>query len=272
MEISCTELDSWADLAAETTGAYATRGKWMRGYGTRLVWNSFRSTLREPSKRSEAVMEETTRAVRQHNRSGVVIAQKQLTLSNQAVQVLVVGTLNAKVATADVVDGFVVDHEGAVGVLKSGVGSQDRVVWLDDGSGDLRSWVDTELELALLAVVDGETLHKKSTETGTSTTTEGVEDEEALETRAVICNSSDLVEDLVDQLLANSVVSTSVVVGSILLAGDHLLRVEQAAVCASADFVDNVGLQISVDGTGNVLAVALVVLALDFDERRDCVL
>ena len=29
-------------------------------YGTRLVWNSLRSTLSEPSKRSEAVMEETT--------------------------------------------------------------------------------------------------------------------------------------------------------------------------------------------------------------------
>ena len=29
-------------------------------YGTKLVWNSFRSTLREPSKRREAVMEETT--------------------------------------------------------------------------------------------------------------------------------------------------------------------------------------------------------------------
>ena len=33
-------------------------------YGTRLVWNSLRSTLREPSKRSEAVMEDTTCAMR----------------------------------------------------------------------------------------------------------------------------------------------------------------------------------------------------------------
>lgn len=60
MEISWTELASWDALAAETTGAYATRGKWIRGYGTKLVWNSFKSTLREPSKRSEAVIEETT--------------------------------------------------------------------------------------------------------------------------------------------------------------------------------------------------------------------
>jgi hypothetical protein len=29
-------------------------------YGTKLVWNSFKSTLRDPSKRREAVMDETT--------------------------------------------------------------------------------------------------------------------------------------------------------------------------------------------------------------------
>jgi hypothetical protein len=32
-------------------------------YGTKLVWNSFRSTLREPSNRNEAVIEETTWAM-----------------------------------------------------------------------------------------------------------------------------------------------------------------------------------------------------------------
>merc|ERR1719376_2003151 len=34
--------------------------KWIRGYGTRLVWNSVTSTLRAPSKRSDAVSDETT--------------------------------------------------------------------------------------------------------------------------------------------------------------------------------------------------------------------
>jgi len=97
-------------------------------------------------------------------------------------------------------------------VLKGGVGSKDGVVGLDDRGGDLGSRVDTELELALLAVVDGQALHEESTETRTGTTTERVEDEEALETRAVVCNSSDLVENLVDQLLADGVVTTGVVV------------------------------------------------------------
>ena len=134
------------------------------------------------------------------------------TLSDQSVQVLVVGSLDAKVAAADVVDGLVVDHEGAVGVLKGSVGSKDGVVGLDDRGGDLGSRVDTELKLALLAVVNGQALHEESTETRTGTTTERVENEEALETRAVVCNSSDLVKNLVDQLLANGVVTTGVVV------------------------------------------------------------
>ena len=47
------------------------------------------------------------------------------TLGNQAIQILVVWPLNAEVATADVVNGLIIDHERAVGVLKRGVGSQD---------------------------------------------------------------------------------------------------------------------------------------------------
>ena len=37
----------------------------------------------------------------------------------------------------DVVDGLIVDHERAVGVLQGGVGRQDGVVGLDDSSGHL---------------------------------------------------------------------------------------------------------------------------------------
>ena len=77
-----------------------------------------------------------------------------LTLSDEAVQVLVVGPLDSKVTTTDIVDGLIVDHEAAVGVLESGVSGQDGIVWFNNRSGDLRSRVDTELELALLAVVD----------------------------------------------------------------------------------------------------------------------
>lgn len=141
-------------------------------------------------------------------------------------------------------------------MLKGGVGGQDGVVRLNDGGGNSGSRVDAELELALLAVVDGETLHEESAKTGTGTTTEGVEDQETLETSAVVGHAADLVNDLVNHLLANGVVTTSVVVGRIFLASDHLLRVEQVPVGTSADLIDNVGFEIGVDGAGNVFAVA----------------
>ena len=82
-------------------------------------------------------------------------------LADQTVQVGVGGTLDVQVATADVVDGLVVDHEGAVGVLQGGVGCQDGVVRLNDGSRHLWGRVDGELKLGLFAVVDGQTLHEQ---------------------------------------------------------------------------------------------------------------
>lgn len=37
------------------------RGKWIRGYGTKLVWSSSKSTFIIPSKRRDAVMDDMTR-------------------------------------------------------------------------------------------------------------------------------------------------------------------------------------------------------------------
>merc|ERR1719502_1364695 len=62
--ISATESCSWYAFSAEMTGAYDESIKWMRGYGTRLVWNSVISTFRAPSKRREAVSEEMICAMR----------------------------------------------------------------------------------------------------------------------------------------------------------------------------------------------------------------
>ena len=75
-------------------------------------------------------------------------------LTDEAVQVGVGGTVDVKVAAADVVDGLVVDHEGAVGVLQRGVSRQDRVVRLHHRRGNLRRRVNGELQLRLFAVVD----------------------------------------------------------------------------------------------------------------------
>ena len=81
------------------------------------------------------------------------------------------------------------------------------------------------MKLGLLAVVDGQTLEQQRAEARASAATDGVEDEEALQTSAVVRELADTVEAEVDDFLANGVVATSEVVGSVLLAGDH--RVEK---------------------------------------------
>ena len=96
-------------------------------------------------------MEETTDNV---SRCDLKHDASMRTLSDESVQILVVGSLDTEVSSANVVDGLVVDHEGAVGVLERGVCSKDGVVRLDDRCCDLRSWVDAEFQLAFLAVVD----------------------------------------------------------------------------------------------------------------------
>ena len=143
---------------------------------------------------------------------GIARIRCKHTLSNQTVQVLVVGTLKTKVSSADVIDSLVVNHERTIRVLEGGVGGKNRVIWFNNGGSGLWCWVDTEFQLDLLSEVDRQTLHQKSTETRTSSTTEGVEDKETLEARAVVGNMANLVQDLVNQLLANSVVATGVVV------------------------------------------------------------
>ena len=44
-----------------------TRGKWMRGYGTKLVWNSVRSTFRAPSNLKDAVMLQEKKKTHKYN-------------------------------------------------------------------------------------------------------------------------------------------------------------------------------------------------------------
>lgn len=109
-------------------------------------------------------------------------------LGDQAVEMLIAGTGNVQVATANVVDSLVVNKEGAVRVLNGAVGGQDSVVGLDNGGGDTGSRVDGELELRLLSVVGGQALQEEGTETRAGTTTEGVEDQETLKGGAVICD------------------------------------------------------------------------------------
>ena len=66
-----------------------------------------------------------------------------------------------------------------------------------------------------------------------------MKDQEALKASAVVSHLSDSLKDQVNNLLANGVVSPGVVVGSILLSGDQLLRVEHLTVDSTSDLKNN---------------------------------
>jgi len=175
-------------------------------------------------------------------------------LGDQAIQVGVGGALDIEVATADIIEGFVVDLVGDIGVFQKRMDAQHGVVGFDDGRGDLRAAPDGERDLGLLAIVDGETLHHQGAQTGSGTTTDGVVDHEALKTGAVVSQLTDAIKAEINDLLTDGVVTTSEIVGGIFLTGDQLLGVEQLAISSGADFINDGGLEIDEDGTGDVLA------------------
>lgn len=168
---------------------------------------------------------------------------------------LVVWTLNTQVASADVVNSFVVDQERAIRVLDGAVCGQHSVIRFDDSSRDTRGGVDSKFELAFLAVLGGKTLEEEGTKAGAGTTTKRVEDKEALQRVAVVSDASDTIDDTLDHFLANGVVATSVVVGSIFLAANQQLGVEECSVIAGTDLVDGRGIQVDEEGPGHVFAI-----------------
>ena len=175
-------------------------------------------------------------------------------LGDESVQVGVGGSLNVQVSSADIVDGFVIEHNGNISVFQEGVGGEHGVVRLDHSGGDLGGGVHGESELGLLSVVDGESFEKKGSQSRSSSSSHGVEDQEALESGTLVSELSDSVQAEIDDFLSNGVVSSGEVVGSVFLSGDELLRVEELSVSSSSHFIDHSGFQIEEDASGHVLS------------------
>ena len=175
-------------------------------------------------------------------------------LRDKSVQVCVGWSLDIEVSSADIIDGLVVENDGDISVLEQRVSGQDRVVWLNNCSGNLWGWVHRKAKLGLLTVVNGESLKEERSETGSSTTTDGVEDKETLETSALIGKLSDSVEAEINDFLTNGVVTSGEVVGGIFLTGDELLWMEELSVGSGTNLIDDGWLKIKEDGSWDVLA------------------
>ena len=53
-------------------------------------------------------------------------------LTNQTIQIGVSWPFNIQITTTDIVNSLVVNHESTIGMIQGGVGSQDRVVRLNN--------------------------------------------------------------------------------------------------------------------------------------------
>lgn len=88
-------------------------------------------------------------------------------------------------------------------MLQERVCGEDTVVWLNNRGGDLRRRVDSETKFGFLAIINRETLQQKRTETRTSSSTNSIENQEPLETSAVVSKLSDAVQTQINDLFPN---------------------------------------------------------------------
>merc|ERR1712223_900637 len=141
-------------------------------------------------------------------------------------------------------------------MLQSCMSSQDSIVRLNNSGGHLRSWVDRELKLGLLAVVDGKTLHQKGGESGSSASSKGMEKKKSLKTSTLVSQLPDSVQNQIHDLLANGVVAPGVVVGGVLLAIDQLLRMVELTIGSNSGLVDDSWLQVNKDSSWDMLSAS----------------
>ena len=114
---------------------------------------------------------------------------------------------------------------------------QDGVVGFNNSRGHFRSGIDGELQLGFLAVFHGETFHEQGGESGSCAPTKAVEDEEPLESGALVRQFTDSVQDPVHNPLPYGVVSTGIVVSSIFFSSDKLIWVEESTVGTCTYFI-----------------------------------
>ena len=168
-------------------------------------------------------------------------------LGNDSVEVGVGWSLDVKVSSANIINSFVVDHEGTVRVFQGSMSGQNGVVGLNNSGGYLGCWVDGEFKLGFLAVVDRQAFHQKGGESRSSSSTERVENEKSLKSSTVISQLAYTVKNQINDFLSNGVMTTSIIVGSIFLSSDQLFRMKQLAVSSSSDFINDGGFKIDKD-------------------------
>merc|ERR1719428_942980 len=123
-----------------------------------------------------------------------------------------------------------------------------RLLWLPGGM------TNCETQLGLLAVINRKAFEHEAPKARASSTATGIVHHETLQASAIVRKLPNTVQAEVNNFLANGIMSTGKVVGSILLTRDQLLWVEQLAVRPCANLVDYCWLQVNEHTPGNMLA------------------
>merc|ERR1719204_2032667 len=160
-------------------------------------------------------------------------------LRDDYVQIRVARTINVQLFLTNHVEGFIVEDDGHLSVIKQPVSRQHRVIRFHNASRDFRCGINLESNLGFLAVVDSDTFKDKSTKSGSGTTSNGMMNDEPLHVLRVIHKLPQAVIYLIKNFFSHSVVTTGKVVGSVFLAVDKELRVEHLGIISSSNIIDN---------------------------------
>ena len=195
---------------------------------------------------------------------------------DEVVQVTIGRAGKLQSTEADIVQGLIVNAENFVSRLDELVDREGAVVRLDDSVGHLGAWNDGEGGEDTVGVLLTELGEKKGTHTRTSTTTEGVDELEALKAVAGLSLLTDGVENGVDELSALSVVALGPVVTGTGLTEHEVVRAEELTEGTGTDGVHGTRLKVNQDGTGDITATSSLVVvnvdALDLELRVTAIL
>jgi hypothetical protein len=170
------------------------------------------------------------------------------------VEITVGGGGELEGSEADIVERFIIDAVGLIGVLDELVDGEGGVVRLDDGVGDLGRRNDGEGVHHSVGVLFSDLGDEERSHAGAGSATEGVSQLESLEAIAGLGFLSGDVEHGIDELSSFCVVTFSPVVTGARLSKDEVVGSEDLAEGTRSDGIHRSWLEINKDCSGHVLA------------------
>jgi len=179
---------------------------------------------------------------------------------NQMVQITVGGGSELERAKANVVQSFVVHHEGLIGVLDQLMKGQDCVVRFHNRVGHLGGGDDGVSGHNAVGIFFTDLGDQESSHTGSGTATKRMAQLEALKAITSLSLLADDVENGINQFGTLGVVTFGPIVTGTSLAKNEIVGSEELTEGSSADGVHGAWLQVHQDGSGDLSATGGFVL------------